>query len=226
VLYVMLKMKHLFRLSAFLLLASQLLAEDPFAVSKENVADRSMDRTSKEFLSDKLLKAFGAKRLDNGTGGDKEHFLIRLTVLRSLDPPLMFTWYIKERGEESSLNIQRLAVTFSDEEGMKYGKVDFNKHIRIKPNQVDLLRSVYHSADISKLPQLDWQEAVLDGSRWIYEVAVHDESIILERNNPVNLNEITFESFKVSLMRKERESNLTSFALMLWLLSGLDEMPY
>jgi hypothetical protein len=222
----MLKIKALLSLSAVLVLSSHLHADDLFAVREEKFIDRTEYHNSEHFLSDELLRSFGAKRMDEGSGGDESHFIIRVTVLRSLDAPLMFTWHIKDKDESSELKIQRLKVTYSDTNGKEYHGVDFSKAISIPPNQGRLLRSVFHASNINSLPQSDWQKAGLDGSRWIYEVAVHDSSIVLERNNPIGLNEATFELFKVSMIRKEQESNLTAFALMLWLLSELDDKPY
>lgn len=191
---------------------------DPFAVVEELAIDRSKDLSSKAFLSDQLLKNFGELRMDEIKGGP--HFLIRVTVLRSLSDPLMFKLFLNE----SKLQIKSLRR----KREFPYGELKLNKEIQLTEAQVKFLRSLYWNSPITKLPQKDWQDSsqMLDGSRWVYEVGIAGSSTTIERSNPVN-PPLEADDVKLTTPASlSKEQQLTSFVLTLWVLSGIDETTY
>ena len=191
---------------------------DPFGVIEESEIDRSKDLKSKAFLSDQLLKNFGELRMDEIKGGP--HFLIRVTVLRSLSDPLMFKLFLNE----AKLQVKSLRR----KREFPYGELKLNKEIQLTEAQVKLLRILYWNSPITKLPQKDWQDSsqMLDGSRWVYEVGIAGNSTSIDRSNPVNPPLDTDDVKLTTPACLSKEQQLTSFVLTLWALSGIDEKPY
>jgi len=207
----MLKIKH--TIVTLLLLTHLVLADskDPFELVEKAPIDRTNDASSEDFLTDKLLKAFGEKRLDKGTS---KRAVIRITILRGFHAPLLFKWYPSDESLKPILQIKRLAVKRSSNKTV-HEKLDLDKRIELKASQEKLLKNIYTHSTIQDLPQNYWSPATLDGSTWIYEVAAEDSSILITRRNPIRP---ILEGTKITRKRLSRELNLTTFSLMLWTL--------
>jgi hypothetical protein len=219
-------MKTLTTLICFLLTIFSVYAEDkvdPFNPEPPKVIDRSKDEGSKLFLRDDLLKAFGEKRLDNGT--DKA--VLRITVMRSFHAPLMFKWFPSEDGKDAWLHVKTLKVDSNADGDRVYKGLDTNKRIKLTTAQRKLLQTTYGQSPMQDLPQPFWQPEALDGSRWIYEVAAEGGgSILIARRNPIDPRKACIDFSKIRPERLAKELQLTSFTLLLWALSGVDERPY
>ena len=197
--------------------------EDPFNPEPPKIIDRSKDEGSKSFLDDALLKAFGEKRLDNGADKD----VLRITVMRSFHAPLMFKWLPSEEGKDAWLHVKTLKVDRDVDGDRVYKGLDTNKRIKLTVAQRKLLQTTYGHSPMQDLPQPFWQPEALDGSRWIYEVAAEGGgSILIARRNPIDPGKACIDFTKIKPERLAKELQLTSFALMLWMLSGIDEEPY
>lgn len=194
---------------------------DPFAEPVVVPIDRSGDKRSDKFLSDQLLKAFEESRLDNGVGKGRE--VIRITVLRSFDAPVMFKWFPAPLGQVSELEVKRLKVVVGADGARSYQGMDFHQRLKLRPTQEGLLKEIYEHSPLQELPQTDWTAEGLDGSDWIYEAAAEKGSIRIARWSPINP---VVEGTKIDPKRLSKELQLTTFALMLWTLSGIDERPY
>jgi len=194
---------------------------DPFTPIEPEAVDRSSDKKSDTFISTEILKAFGERRLDEGTG--KGSPVIRITILRSFHAPLMFIWYPADPGHESHLHVKRLKFVVNDKGERIYKGLDMNQNLKLRPSQEGFLKTLYGLSPLQDLPQTDWTHESLDGSQWIYEAAAEDGSILIARCNPVDP---LLKCAQVKHQRLLRESQLTQFALMLWGLSGIDERPY
>jgi hypothetical protein len=210
--------KHMFLFAIALLPNGAIGEDDPFAEPPKTEIDRTGDKKSDKVLTDRLLKAFEEERLDKGTG--KGRPVIRITILRSFHAPLMFKWFPGEDGEESFLVVKKLIK--------KQGEVDFqgldtNKRVKLTASQETLLKEMFTNSPFQDLPQEDWQSPGLDGSEWIYESAASDAEILITRVNPVDP---VLEGAKIAPKRLSKELQLTSFTMMLWLLSGIDERAY
>lgn len=192
--------------------------DDPFAVERVEPIDRSEDLGSEEFLSDELLAAFDEGRMEVDAGEK-----IRLTVLRSFHAPLMFTWYPRPLGQESALVVKRLRVLRDDDGEVTYQGLDFNQRLVLRPAQGRLLKEALGRSPIYELPQADWMEPGLDGALWVFEVPDEEGSIVIARHSPLSP---MVHIFEVQAERLVREMHLASFGLMLWTLSGVDELPY
>ena len=194
--------------------------DDPFAIVEKEPIDRKGDKKSTDVIDDKLLTAFGEKRLDKGTGKDRA--VIRIIVTRSFHAPLLFKWYPADDTLKPLLHVKRLKVKRTETETI-YEGLDLDKRIELKTSQENLLKNIYRHSPIDELPQDYWTPAALDGSGWIYEVAAGDSSILLTRRNPIKP---FLEGTKISPARLSLELQLTTFSLMLWTLSDIDEEPY
>lgn len=200
---------------------------DPFAVVEKEAVDRSGDKTSEHFISDALLKLFGERRLDEGFG--KESTLIRITVLRTFDAPLMFKWYPGEQGGESVLQVKRLKFVINEKGEKIIKNLDLNQKLVLRPSQKRFLKTVYGKSPLADLTQKsplyhdDEINSMLDGSLWIYEVAGSKKSIVIVRHNPIDPQ---LEGKKIAPNKLVPELQLTTFAMLLWGLSGIDERPY
>lgn len=217
-------MKKIFTCICSFLISSSLHAEDDngvFDPPPPIVIDRSKDKESKCFLNDTLLTAFDEKRLDNGTNKP----VLRITILRSFDAPLMFKWFPSGEGKGAVLHIKKLKVDRDTDGSQVYKGLDTNKQIKLSEAQERLLKHTYHHSPVDELPQPFWQPDSLDGSVWIYELAAQKGSILIARQDPIAPNEI-FDNLIVDPKRLAREMQLTTFTLMLWALSGIDEKPY
>jgi hypothetical protein len=207
-------LKHMFLFAIALLPNGAIGENDPFAEPPKAEIDT---RKSANGLTDSLLKAFEEEHLDKGTG--KGRPVIRITILRSFDAPLMFKWFPGEDGEESFLIVKKL---------QKHGEDDFhgletNKRMKLSSSQEKHLQAMFTHSPLQDLPQEDWQLPGLDGSEWIYEAAAGDAEIMITRVNPVDP---VFEGEKIAPSRLAKELQLTSFTMMLWMLSGIDERAY
>jgi hypothetical protein len=196
-------------------------SSDPFAQPVVVSIDRSGDKKSEEFLSEDLLKAFEERRLDKGTGKGRE--VIRITVLRSFDAPVVFKWFPAPPGQESELEVKRLKVAVGKDGERSYQGIDFHQRLKLRASQELLFKEIYQHSPLQDLPQKDWVMEGLDGSEWIYEAAAGDGSILIARRNPVTP---ILEGTEVDRQRLSKELQLTTFSLMLWTLSGIDERPY
>ncbi|WP_411846756.1 hypothetical protein AAFN60_04145 [Roseibacillus persicicus] len=205
----------------FALLSNAEETKDPFAYVNPAPVDRTGDQKSDRFVTDSILEAFGEERLDTGTG--KGRALIRITVLRSFHAPLMFKWYPAEVGKDSFLQVKRVKLVVNDKRERIYQGLDLDQILVLRPSQERLLTSIYSNAPLQSLPQAYWTPEALDGSRWMYEAAAEDGSIIIVRRNPIDPS---LEGVSVEKDRLSHELQLTSFAMMLWTLSGVDEEPY
>ena len=199
---------------------------DPFAGPDKlgpKPIDRTSDKKSSAYLTDELLKALGEERLDGGKKRGSP--VLRITVLRSFHAPLIFKWYPGEPLGESSLHVKRLKMVIDEKGEQAYAGLDFNQQLRLRPAQNRLLWTIYNETGFSLLPQLCFTaKEVLDGSEWIYEEADKDGSILLSRRNPVHLP--LDKEKEVVVDRLACEMRLTTLAMMLWTLSGVDEEPY
>jgi len=194
-------------------------SSDPFAEPVVVPIERSGDNKSDKFLSDELLKAFEEQRLDDGA----KVRVVRITVLRSFDAPLMFTWFPAPSGQESELEVKRLKVVRGQDGKRTFDGIDFHQRLKLRPSQELLLKEIYQHSPVEDLPQADWSGGGLDGSNWIYEAAAGDESILIARWSPINPG---VEGTEIDRQRLSKELQLTTFSLMLWTLSGIDEKPY
>ena len=213
-------------LPALLLLCLSMLVSaqdkaDPFAAPEPKLIDRSSDKKSDKFLSDKLLEALDERRLDEGMGTGSA--VIRITILRSFHAPLVLKWFPAEPNKESWLHVKRLKWEVNDKGERNYLGLDLNKKIKLRPSQEKLLKTIYAHSSLQELPQAYWTPEALDGSQWIYEAAAKDGSILIARRNPINP---TLNGTKIQTQRLLHELQLTTFALMLWTLSEIDEEPY
>lgn len=194
--------------------------KDPFSDSGVKPVDKTKDLGSENFLSEGLLAAFKEKRLEKGIGNTKS--LIRITIIRSLHSPLMFQWF----PGESRLQVKRLNND-SDPFGDSYGELSMNRAVKLTAIQNNLLKSLYSKAPLDILPQAYWQPQGLDGSTWVYESAVARKgTILVARRSPIDPSKASLEYTNIKSDRLAKELQLTSFALMLWMLSGVDEDPY
>jgi len=194
---------------------------DPFAPDEPKAIDRSADKNSEHFIGDETLKEFQEERLDKGI--EKNRLVVRIKVWRSFHAPLMFKWSATVPGDESVLCVKRLKSVVSEDGKTTYKGLDLDQEIKLLPGQTRLLKTLYARAPIHELPQPYWTELGLDGSDWTYEVASDDGLIIIARRNPVYP---TLEGTKLEPERLLHEMQVTSFALMLWALSGIDDEPY
>jgi len=160
-----------------------------------------------------ILKSFNERIYKNG-GNSLERDTVRLTILRSLDEPIMITWYpYDDKFKNSLLSVKK---TKKAEEG---GELFFNEiHTLTKSTSLNLSTFVGLS-DPHGLPKEAWRDISLDGSQWIFEFASKEVGYSIIRND------ITTHRFKKSMTsdRVGREVSLTSFGLMLWILSNNDE---
>lgn len=202
------------------LLLSAEKKDDPFQPPSQVEVDRGNDQTSSAFLTDDLLKATGEPRLDKGSGKGGPG-LIRITILRSFNAPLVFTWFPEGREQEPSLQVKRVKVETDDIGNRAYAGMDVNTRVILRPPQNENLKTLFQKADFDGLPQDCWQTGSLDGSLWIYERAAEDGWTLIVRHNPIDPQ--VEEQSPVSKRQLVKESNLTTFALMIWTLSGLDE---
>jgi hypothetical protein len=194
---------------------------DSFVEPEVVTIDRSGDKKSEAFLSEDLLKAFEERRLDKGIGNGRT--MIRITVLRSFDAPVVFKWYPAPPGQESELEVKRLKVAVGRDGERIYQGIDFHQRLKLRASQELLLKGIYQHSSLQDLPQKDWVMGGLDGSKWIYEAAAGDRSILVARWSPIHP---TLEETEVDRQRLSKELQLTTFSLMLWALSGIDERPY
>ena len=197
----------------------------PFAIVPSTKIDRSGDKKSLDFISEDLLNALHERRLDKGVG-DNAPGVVRITVLRSFHPPLAFLWFPSSEGQESWLEVKRVRLQIDKEAKHTYNGLDLSTRIKIRPSQTTNLQEYFHGTRITDLPQSCWQPESLDGSTWIFEFAaeVPDRSILLVRRNPI----YPLGALKGSTISRERllqESALTTFALLIWTLSGIDDVP-
>jgi hypothetical protein len=190
-------------------------AQDPFVAQEAKPLDRSKDLSSESFLSKGLLEAFKEKRLDKSSANQKS--LIRITIRRSFHSPLMFQWF----PSDYRLHVKRLKSR-----GGAPGVLDIDRSVKLTEEQQKLLKSLYSKASLDALPQDFWQPQALDGSTWIYESTTLEGSILIARRNPIDPNEDCLQYTKIKPSRLSKELQLTSFTLMLWMLSGIDEEPY
>ena len=91
-----------------------------------------------------------------------------------------------------------------------------------QPNQDKNINTLFGNANFDRLPQDCWQGPALDGSIWIYERAAEDGATMLVRHNPINPDEAV-KNFPITKERLLLESNLTTFALLIWTLSNIDD---
>ena len=206
--------------------ASGEYGEDPFAYVPPKKVDRTGDRKSPAFITEDILRALQERRLDNGVG-KKALGRIRITVLRSFHAPLVFLWFPAPEGHESWLQTKRAQMQIDEDGKRTYTGLDLNSRIRLRPGQTRILQGFFEDTSIADLPQSCWQPEALDGSTWIFEFASEedDRSTLLVRRNPI----YPLSALEGSTISKERllqESALTTFALMIWTLSGIDEKPY
>ena len=194
---------------------------DPFAEPAVVPIDRSADKKSDKFLSDDLLNAFEERRLDDGVGKGRE--VIRITVIRSFHAPVMFKWFPAPPGQESELEVKRLKVAIGADGERSYQGIDFHQRLKLRPSQEGLLKEIYQHSPLQDLPQVDWTGKGLDGSDWIYEAAAGEGSVLIARWSPIDP---VLEGQKIDRKRLSKELQLTTFSLMLWTLSGIDERPY
>lgn len=183
-------------------------------ISSENI-DRSRDKGSGKFLSDGILQAFGESRLDSGSPDGRT--AIRLIVFRSFEDPLMFKFVLGAEGKEPYLDAKRISKA---EDGVF--RVTQNRRLLLRPEQESLLLNVYATSPIDDLPQDDWQEPGLDGTQWIYEITAKGRHVLLSRSQPMQPH---VEGVEITKERLAREMSLTSFALVLWTLAGIDDFP-
>ncbi|BDS05356.1 hypothetical protein NT6N_03960 [Oceaniferula spumae] len=193
--------------------------KDPFSRLDPKPVDRSKDLKSDSFISNGLLAAFREKRLDKGSGNKKS--LIRITIRRSFHSTLMFQWF----PGESRLQVKRLKP-HDDPFGDSWGELDLDRSVKLPEAQQKLLKILYSNAPLEIMPQDFWQPQGLDGSTWIYESAAEGGSILVARRNPVDPSVVCIADTGIKPGRLSKELQLTSFALMLRTLSGIDEEPY
>ena len=218
-------------ITAFLFLIGITLAEpekavDPFAEPPPKKVDRSADKKSVDFISDDILNALQERRLDKV--GNEASGVVRITALRSFHPPLAFLWFPAPEGQESWLEVKRVRMQIDKEGRRTYIGLDLNSRIRLRPSQTQNLQDFFFQRTrITDLPQGCWQPESLDGSTWIFEFPseVPDRSTLLMRRNPIHPPLAALEASTISKERLLQESALTSFALMIWTLSGIDDVP-
>lgn len=196
-------------------------AADPFAVVVKKPIDRRADKPSEHFLSNDLLKAAGERRL-SGSIRDGDLF-IRITILRSFHGPLVFKWFPAHPEGTPKLQIKRLKKGRNEEGEETYEGVDLEREVEISPAQDKLLKELYWNSPAQELPQPYWTHEALDGSKWIYEVMTDEGWILIARRNPINP---VLDGLNEDRARISKELQLTSFALMLWMISGIDEEAY
>jgi len=194
---------------------------DPFAYVPPKEADRTKDKGSAQFLSDAELKALDEPRLAKGTGKGGPG-IIRITVLRSFHSPIVFTLYPATERQTPTIHVKRIRMR-TDENGQRtYLGLDIDSRVKLRPSQDKNLKTLFGNANFDGLSQDCWQGPALDGSIWIYERAAEDGATMLARHNPINPEEAV-KSFPITKARLLQESNLTTFALMIWTLSGIDD---
>ncbi|MBU4461173.1 MAG: hypothetical protein KJ579_11435, partial [Verrucomicrobia bacterium] len=185
--------------------------------------------TSRDVLTDEILEAFEEPRLDNGFG----EAVIRITVLRSFHAPIMFIFYPRrEDPGEPLLYVKRLRRVvdeqFIDHRRVRHEDLDFHNQLKLRVGQRDALYTILGQADVGNLPSECWQRPGLDGSAWIYEFAAEGGSTLLRRRSPIATKDYLDSLARmdmldqVDILRLAREMNLTTFAMMIWTLSGLD----
>lgn len=195
--------------------------EDPSAEKLEpKVVDDGKRKDSTAFLGDDLLKHLNEPRLDKGAGKDG---LIRITVFRSFHSPVVFIWYPPAGSKkESVIHVKRLKQTINGEGVASYHGLDIDKRVTLKPAQTTNLKKMLEPVEYHRLPQRCWQPDMLDGSTWIYEVVSDDHSLVFVRRTPVQFGDV-IEHVDISKQRLLAEMNLTRFAVMLWMLTDIDD---
>lgn len=196
-------------------------AVDPFAYVPPKKADRTKDKGSVEVLSDEILKALGEPRLDKGTGKGGPG-IIRITVIRSFHSPVVFKWLPGADGQQPSLQVKRAKMQKREDGTRIYTGLDIDTRVKLRPFQDHNLKTLFSNANFDGLTQDCWQGPGTDGSVWIYERAAEDGATLLVRHNPINPDS-ALEYSKITKKQLLQESNLTTFALMIWTLSEIDD---
>lgn len=179
---------------------------------KKNVNFSRLD--SDAILPDSLLDKFREPRLDNGSEVD----VIRITILRSLHDPLMFTWTVDSKYPEK-LSIKKVERIFDKNGELKYGELVLNKNIDLTESQSGYFKKILAVSDAHNLDPEDWQPETLDGSTWIYEFVSRENSIILVRKNPIDAR---LGNLPIPQEKLLKELTLTSMALMIWSVANLE----
>ena len=174
---------------------------------------------SEQYLSEHLLDRFNEPRLDNGSPDGKP--VIRITVLRGNQSPVMMIWHPERRDGTSTLHVKVLKVD-TIQATTSYTSITLDRLITLTQAQTKALKSIYTLAPLQSLPKEPWQSETLDGSAWVYEAAAGKRSVMVCRRNPISPDLSTNEIPKARLVK---ELQLTSFGLTLWTMANIDEMP-
>jgi len=183
----------------------------PFGLSCANE-----DLSFNDPLTIDLLAKFKENSLANGTG---EKSQVRITLLRSLHPPLMVKWYPEADADEVAVQAKTLTKKL-EPEGFRLSN---DVTARLSVGQRKNLKQYFGLADPVNLPKEDWRSSdVLDGSTWVIEIATDGEVTRLVRRNPMSLPSESSDQNEVTHDRIWREQFLVTFALNLLMASGLE----
>ena len=188
-------------------------------IFKESISSNDIEYAnihSKEFLKSELLESFEEKRLDEGAEEDT----IRITVLRSFHDPLMFIWEPRVDEVGSKLIVKKVKLNYDNDKNIVYGDLLLDKTINLNFSNSKKLYRVLALSNVYTLNPRGWQPDTLDGSVWIYELVSEKSSVLLVRKNPI---QPIFKGVEISKENLFKESNLTFFAVMLWVLSDIKD---
>jgi len=203
---------HIFLMfvSSIALLSTTLGDEDPFKTESDHNQDVINRVPSSKYLSDEILGAFKESRLDKGVG--EAATIIRVTILRNSKDPIMFV--LRFISSEKVNLIVKIIHNDNNNQLMTSTPT-----ILVSEGRLKLLKKVLDVANVENLPTMDWRgEEMLDGSRWIFEMAAGKEVILLERRSPLDYPKL---DNRLNLDRLSREKNMVSFVSMLWMLADL-----
>ncbi len=180
------------------------------------------DEGSARFLSDRQLEALGEKRLDNAKP-DKS--IIRITVLPSLEAPILIKWLIQEPGKQSEVIIRRPKLEVSEDGAAVYKGLEVDKRAILSKGHTLALHHAMHHAKVDEAPADDWKPPVPDGSGWIIEYSSPGDYRLLKRSNlPDDPDFLLLDD--IPKTRLLREAKLSEFCMLLWSLAGVDDLLY
>lgn len=203
-------------LVVFFALSNQLLGQ----LQKENSSSDDYDAYNKK----ELAGFFGIDYLNASSG-----HVVRITVLRSADAPIVFEWRDRSKANEESLiwfkrpEWERASLD-PEEESPLMTKPNLERAIRLSEAENRMLKKLYQNSPVKNLSKGDWAPEGMDGSVWIFESMRSENLEWRVRRNLIN--PLGIERVKVPLSRVVSEMQLASFAVAIWALSGIDEVPY
>lgn len=170
-------------------------------------------------VSQNYLSAFGES--DYRKGSSLKRDVVRLTIIRSHDNPVMIKWYPHDDNEGNSIievkKLRRSGESLTPDE-IKY-VLFYSRSFLVDKKTSSSLSSIVNKAQPNLLPKNDWKGAELDGSVWIYEFVAESSAYHVIRQSP-----LSYEGIKnLEIDRIEGEMNLNALGMLLWGISQNQE---